>query len=304
MFGARCRSLVAALALALACPASACERAPTPEPRAPAPEPAAPEPNPEPTPPEPEPAPLTPDLDLPEIAGIHYLEVVTGGADANAALPMIVALHGNGAFPRLMEQALLTDPGTTAHPAAIFDTPARCIFLRGTQDAQTPGLARWFSITANEALSSPDQLAALSAQIIERSDEVAAAITALAATRPTIGKPIISGHSQGGILTYALAIRHPELFAAAVPVSGWLPKPLWPKTSADPAARALKIIALHGERDKIVSFDGSKAGVEQLLRRGYDVELQVFPAAGHALAPMLAQLRDELRELVDATARQ
>ncbi|KIG18568.1 hypothetical protein DB30_00253 [Enhygromyxa salina] len=295
MTGARCRSLVAALVLCMAPIASACDRAPAPKPHAPAP--AAPEPTPEPAPPEPaEQAPIVPALELPEIAGIGYLEVVTGGAKPTDPLPMIVALHGNGAFPRLMEQALLRDPGTSDHPAAIFDTPARCIFLRGTQPAHTPGHLRWFSITANEAQASPEQLAALSLQISERADEVATAISALAVARPTIGKPIVTGHSQGGILVYGLAIRHPELFAAAMPVSGWLPKPLWPTQAANPTAQALQIIALHGERDTIVGFDADQASVAQLIRLGYDIELRPVAGVGHNLAPMLGQLRDQLRD--------
>ncbi|PRQ08290.1 alpha/beta hydrolase [Enhygromyxa salina] len=306
MIGARCRSLVATLALALATTALACDRAPTPRPHAPVPAAADPAPAPAPAPAQPElEPPLIPDLELPAIAGIQYLEVVTGGASADAELPMIVALHGNGAFPRLMEHALLRNPGTATHPAARFDSPARCIFLRGTQAAQAPGHARWFSITANEAQASPEQLAALSAQIADRSDEVAAAITALAAARPTIGKPIITGHSQGGILVYGLAVRHPELFAAALPVSGWLPKPLWPKHNANADAKGLKLIALHGARDTVVGFDADKAGVEQLIRLGYDVELHTFPDVRHDLSPMLGHLRDQLRDrLADQAAGQ
>jgi phospholipase/carboxylesterase len=283
----RRRSLIAVLASCLTFAAFACERGPTPKPHAPAP--ATPEPTPEPAPREPEPtSQLIPDLELPELAGVQYLEVVTGSAEPNAELPMIIALHGNGAFPRLMAYAMLQDPS-----AARFELPARWIFLRGTQpvDDLGPGYARWFSITARGALARPDQLAALSAEIQDRSDEVAAAISSLVAARPTIGKPILTGHSQGGILTYGLAIGHPELFAAAFPVSGWLPEPLWPKQPADPAAGAVEVVALRGDRDTVVSFEAAALGVDQLRALGYTIEHRPFSEVKHELSPMLAELR-------------
>lgn len=304
MTNARRRSIIALFVSCLVFAAFACEQTPTPRSPAPAPTPALPEPPPEPASPEPEPTvQLVPDLELPEIAGVHYLEVVTGGAKANAELPMIVALHGNGAFPRLMAYAMVSDPGTSDHVAAAFDTPARWIFLRGTEPVYAPGQARWFSITAKQALASPVELAALSAQIAARSDQVAAAITALTAARPTIGKPIITGHSQGGILAYAVAVGHPALFAAAVPVSGWLPEPLWPKQPADATAQALKIIALHGAQDTVVSFEAATRSAEQLRALGYDIEARTFPAVHHELSPMLAELRALLTETIRPSQR-
>ncbi|PRP93313.1 putative hydrolase [Enhygromyxa salina] len=271
--------------------AGACRAAPQPSEPAPRPAPAA---EPAPVDPEPEPEPERwpePELELEQIAGVHYLEVVTGDADADAELPMVVALHGNGAFPRLMEAALLQNPGDAEHPAAPYDAPARFIFLRGTEAVDPPGHARWFSITANEAQASAEQLAELSAQIEARSNTVADAIAALTEARPTVGKPIITGHSQGGILTFGLAVSHPEQFAAAFPVAGWLPAPLWPKQPANEVARKLRIVALHGADDTTVSFIESEAAVEALAKLGYDITLHPYPGVRHSFSPMLAELR-------------
>jgi phospholipase/carboxylesterase len=275
-----------------------CDRTPKPTPEQPSststPEP-APSPAPRVEPPQAPAAPETvypePELELPAVAGVHYLELVTGGADPEAELPMIVALHGNGAYPRLMEYALVRDPGSTSDPAPPFDAPARLIFLRGTELIDPPGHARWFSITANEAQSSPEQLAALSTEIESVAKVTAAAIDELARTRPTRGKPILTGHSQGGILTFGLAILHPELFAAAYPLAGWLPQPLWPDQPASGATKQLKIVALHGADDTVVSFERSREAITTLEQLGYTISLHPYPGVAHALGPLLAETR-------------
>ena len=61
---------------------------------APSPEPA---PKPEPVEPEPE---TDPSGGYDAAGDLYYMEVVTGGADKDARLPMIVAIHGLGDEPR------------------------------------------------------------------------------------------------------------------------------------------------------------------------------------------------------------
>lgn len=295
--------LLSALVLALA---GACERAPAPIPSEPTPTPQPVTPAPEPVPPAPvvtEPAPgqlpePAPSL-LKEIAGVHYLEVVTGGAEADATLPMIVALHGNGAYPRLMKYAMLDDEGTSSRPAAPFDTPARFIFPRGSEAIEPPGHARWFSVTANEAMTDPAQLAELSTQIQTQSQLVADAITALSEARPTRGKPIVVGHSQGGILAFGLAVLRPEVFSAVYPLAGWLPRPLWPTQPATGAAAALPIVTMHGTADTLVSYAETNDGVTHLEQLGWTVTMVPYPGVKHVLSPMLAELRVDLLERVD-----
>ena len=221
------------------------------------------------------------------LRGYDHYELIR--ALALTAVPMIVALHGNTAYPSLMKYALIDDPGTAKHPAPAFDAPARCIFLRGTELVGPEGHARWFSITAKEAMSSEAELEALSAQMKDVSGKVAKAVEALAQRRPTRGKPIVTGHSQGGILTFALAIEHGELFSAAYPVSGWLPRPLWPDKRE---ASVPPITALHGADDEVVSYAQSKLALDHLDKLGYDVTRR--DGLGHALSPMLAKLRELL----------
>ena len=299
--------LLVSLVLSFACernqspPADAPEPAPTPSGPTPAETPAD-EAEPEPQTPQPEirTSPPDPASELPEVAGLAYLEVVTGNADPEAELPMIVAFHGNTAYPGLMAWALLDDGGPASAPAPPFGQAARFIFPPGVDAYGAPGHARWFSVTANEAQSEPDAMSKLCTQIEAVTDEVAAALTKLAATRPTRGKPIITGHSQGGILTFALAIRHPEAFAAAVPAAGWLPKPLWPTQKASGPAATCELVSLHGDADTVVNYEVTREGIEHLRGLGYPIRAIDYPGVGHSFGPLLANLRRELETLAKA----
>jgi phospholipase/carboxylesterase len=94
----------------------------------------------------------------------------------------------------------------------------------------------------------------------------------------TKGKPVVAGFSQGGALSFVVAVRHPEAVRAAIPVSGWLPTGLLPR----PGAEVAPIRALHGGADTLVELDPTNEAVASLVDRGADASIEVFPRVGHA----------------------
>ncbi|MFO7565984.1 MAG: alpha/beta fold hydrolase, partial [Enhygromyxa sp.] len=201
------------------------------------------------------PAPVSPPSaepaaeELPAVAGVHYLELVTAGADPSAELPMLVAIHGLGDSPEGFSSLLEG-----------FDRPVRVILPRAL-DPHEPGWS-WFPIRARDK-----DVEKLAAGIERAADALAPAIAELAEQRPTLGKPIVTGFSQGGMLAFCLAVHHGELFSAAFPLGGWLPPPLWPKSAAagdaPPSAppSAPPIIAFHGDEDRAVKFEPTEEAV-------------------------------------------
>ncbi|PRP92651.1 putative hydrolase [Enhygromyxa salina] len=221
------------------------------------------------------------DDELPQVAGIHYLELVTAGADPEAELPMIVALHGLGDTPEGFRGLL-----------AGFDRPVRVILPRAL-DPHEPGWS-WFPLRAAD-----EDIEQLAQGIADAARRLAPAIARLSVDRPTTGKPIVVGFSQGGMLSFTLAVHHPELFSAAFPVGGWLPEPLWPSAKVD-AGAAPPIVAFHGDADRAVRYEPTKAAVEQLEQAGYRVELRTYEGVGHAIPqPMHADLMSALRAALD-----
>ena len=214
---------------------------------------------------------------------LPYVEIVTGGAPPDAELPLVIALHGRGD----------TAEGF-AHLFRTLPVRARVAVLRPPH-AFGPGQA-WFLGARAHVENRP----AIAAELLALGDRVVSTAEAIRAARPTRGKPVVMGFSQGGMLTWAVAVEHPRAFGAAFPVAGFLFPEMLERVRLD--ARALpRIVAFHGGADPLISVDEDRRGVRLLEARGARIDLRVYPGVQHELPPELR--RDLFTELTQAIAR-
>ncbi len=212
--------------------------------------------------------------------------MVLGGADPETPLPMIVAIHGLG-----------DTPDNFRHLLEQFPEPVRVILPRGIDPTDGGGWS-WFPIRARD----PD-VEALSAGIGSAADHIAKGLRALQESRPTVGKPIVTGFSQGGMLTFTLAVHHPDVVGHAIAVGGWLPPPLVPE-SKDDATEFPPIHALHGTADPAVRYEPTVAAIEALKTGGFSVELTSYEGVEHVITPpMRRDLYDRLTDALQAERR-
>jgi phospholipase/carboxylesterase len=120
----------------------------------------------------------------------------------------------------------------------------------------------------------------LSAAVRPMEAQMANAIVELRARRPTIGRPVVTGFSQGGMLAFSLAAMHPDLVAAAFPMGGLLPIGL---PGIGVGATRPYVHAFHGTRDGTVPVTRTRWSIDELRRNGYAAELTEYPALGHQL---------------------
>lgn len=214
------------------------------------------------------PPPVTPETPV----RLGFVTRVTAGADAHARLPMIVAVHGLGDRPE--DFATLFD----ALPFA-----ARVVALRGV----TPYGDGFTWFPPGEADRDP-------AAFLAATRAIAADLPALTRRFPTCGAPVLTGFSQGAMLTLAVAAHAPSALRAAIPLAGRLPAAALP--TAAPAAPLPWVTALHGMSDARIAFDQGDESVRALRRLGFAATMRPFEGVGHTVSPaMRAVLFDELR---------
>ena len=82
------------------------------------------------------------------------------------------------------------------------------------------------------------------------------------------------GYSMGGFGAWIGASRHPDLFAAAVPIAGG-------GDPTDIVGTTANIWAFHGAADRVVPVRRSRQMVDALKKAGVDVRYTEYPGVGH-----------------------
>jgi phospholipase/carboxylesterase len=196
---------------------------------------------------------------------LEYLEYLSAGADTKEKLPVVLAIHGLG-----------DSPGNYIGLYETLPIEARIIAPRAPT-SYGPGFS-WFSIRipfrANRSLGEGIGAAA---------DLIGNLLDWLSVNVPMKGKPIVTGFSQGGMISFAVAVRHPEKIRAAIPMSGAIPQSLL-EGKPPLASRSVAIRALHGDADDMVPVEPARKTVRMLREKGWDVELKEYPGTGHTIS--------------------
>ncbi len=245
-----------------------CLRPSSPDPQRPAPTPATA-------------APVAAPAVAPPAPSLRFVVRVTGGAAEGARLPLVVALHGLGDSPEAFI-GFVTEMGLRVRVAA----PAG-------PDRWGDGYA-WF---ASRAGTSPS---AWAAGIRRAADALVPEIARVAAQHPTCGLPVVTGFSQGAMLSYAVIARPEARVFAALPIAGLLPRELWPE--ARPIGGLMPgVYAFHGAADARVALADDRATLEAFRAVGHPSDLREYPGVPHTIArEEAADVRARLAEMVRA----
>ncbi|MEZ4297203.1 MAG: dienelactone hydrolase family protein [Polyangiaceae bacterium] len=221
------------------------------------------------------------DVGPAEVTAVHRY---TGGAKKGDKVPLVVAIHGLGDNPESF--------------AGLFDgfSGKAHIVLPAGGLAWGEGFAWW---PIRGAIDEQNMAAGLTAA----AERLGPAVREWQSEGAS-GKPIVTGFSQGGMLSFALVARHPELVGEAIPVSGLLPAPMvpasWPAGAAKP-----RVFALHGDADSRVPYAIGQRSVEALKALGLSAELRSYVRVAHAITPeMRRDLMNELTAAVERAAKE
>lgn len=102
-------------------------------------------------------------------------------------------------------------------------------------------------------------------------------------------KVVLTGFSLGGIGTWYLAARYPDLFSAAIPVSAM------PRPDVAEAVRDIPVYVIHSTGDEIFPVKRVEEMVEKLKIRGLPVHMKILEGISHYQTPSFV---DALRETI------
>lgn len=186
-----------------------------------------------------------------ELRGVDFIEFVAGGGNEGDRLPMIISLHGLG-----------YDKNAHAKWLDSIDRPVRIILPNAFYESEGPNKRAWWPSYSDSNLK-------------EASKRLAGFVYMVQQCYPTKGKPILTGHSQGGYVAIDFATQFPELISASVPVAATRAKRLWDIEPQVP------VHAIHATGDN--SYEHASSYYYNLHERGLPTSLTVIDGAPHRL---------------------
>lgn len=195
---------------------------------------------------------------------LNYREFIPTGLEAGKKYPLVVFLHGAGERGDDNTAQLIHGVKNFVTDAAQKASP--CFVIA----PQCPKDQTWASIdrTQDKATLKPEPSAPLSLvlQLIDR----------LQKDHPIDADRLyITGLSMGGYGTWDLLMRHPDKFAAGVPVCGG------GDVSRADAIATIPIWVYHGAKDEAVPVERSRELVDALKAAGGKPHYTEYPEVGH-----------------------
>ena len=187
---------------------------------------------------------------------------------AGEKYPVVLFLHGAGERGSDNEKQLLHGGQMWLNPVNREKYPAYVLF------PQCPDSGYWAYTDRPESfipaeMPLPDQAAPAELAVMELLDSV------MALPNADRSRIYVMGLSMGGMATYDMAIRYPDVFAAAVPICGTV------NPSRLAAAKNVNFRIYHGDADAVVPVEGSRQAYKALKSAGANVLYFEFPGVTH-----------------------
>jgi phospholipase/carboxylesterase len=207
----------------------------------------------------------------------YVLSVPSGKADS-AEMPLVFVLHGRGA-----------DANDLADLAPATDGPSgyRFVFPNAPRAFEpAPGMLfgyTWFDGIPPERNSILDSRTRLLRFIDE----------ALVRYPTPVGKVILSGFSQGGMMSLDAGFRTEQKLAGIVVMSGALYE------DDLPPLKPLPVLIIHGTQDDMIPVLAARRARRVLEQRGIEPEYHEFPMGHYVTPESLAVVAEFIRKCVE-----
>ncbi len=195
----------------------------------------------------------------------RYIEPLT--LEKGKKYPLVLFLHGAGERGSDNEAQLIHCSRVFTSPVNRLDYPCYAIFPQCPEDGYWAYPDRSAFALKNLPVDFPET--DLMKAVIDLVDS-------FAETYPVDTRRLyVMGLSMGGMATFDILARHPEKFAAAVPICG--------AVNVDRLGPEIKssVRIYHGDADPVVPLYYARAAYWKLLSSGVSVEYKEYPGVGH-----------------------
>lgn len=103
---------------------------------------------------------------------------------------------------------------------------------------------------------------------------------------------ILSGFSQGCLMTLETGLRYPAKFAALVGISGYVLDPAELLRESSPVAKQQRVLVTHGRQDPLIPCDKVRGQMEALRNGGIAVEWREFDKPHTIVDEEIAVIRE------------
>ncbi|HSV48669.1 MAG TPA: alpha/beta hydrolase [Ramlibacter sp.] len=148
----------------------------------------------------------------------------------------------------------------------------------------------------------------LGADLVRREDEAGlrqslAAIEALLQREQQRGMPshriVLAGFSQGCAMALMAGVRHGQLLAGILGMSGYLPLAATTTAERNAANAATPVFLGHGQQDNVVALERGLASRDALTGLGYPVEWHDYPMAHSVCMEEIEDMGAWLRKVLN-----
>ncbi|MBS2012634.1 MAG: dienelactone hydrolase family protein [Deltaproteobacteria bacterium] len=188
--------------------------------------------------------------------GIPFKELVH--VEPDDALPIVVAIHGNGGAPEHWVE-----------PWSKFPGRARIVLPQGFEKFEE-GYA-WFAASKDFASEK------LAADVSSAEERLWKGIAALAGGK----RIVVAGYAEGATLAYLLALRHADAIAGAFPVAGALPTRLYPQEKGQEKPKSAPVTAFHGKLDEVIPVQAARDTIAAFTKQGLRATLKEYEGVRH-----------------------
>ena len=206
---------------------------------------------------------------LNEMSGYKYKEVIVNSDPVAKNIPIIIGLHWRGSSPDEFEKYL-----------SGLNKPARLILLQGPYPDDEPGFS-FFQILPTDYYSLPSDKKMVT--LLKEGEKLSVFIRAITSKYKPTQKPIIIGASQGGDLSYVIAIRYNNLISHSYPLLATIDNRVISSSKRN-RGKSAPIDAFHGEDDKTINIDVARRHILLLQKNNFKATLHTYENNTHSIS--------------------